>query len=385
VSHALEPAAAAHDPLAAPPWKRRARIAAWAVGLFLVVATALPLVPTDDWWVRALEFPRPALAALLALAALGASWAALDRRRRPRVSAWVLLAAVLGALGFQLNRMWPYTPLHPARVPPAAGCAPEDGLSVLVANLRVANDGAARFLEEVRRARPDLVFVVEVDRRWIEALSPLEGDYPHRVLHPRDDFWGLALYARVGLVDPEIRHLLTGYVPSLRTGLRLGSGEVVEFHGLHPKPPTPRQGTGLRDAELLLTAEAARAGGRPAVVGGDLNAAAWSTITGLMQRVGGLLDPRVGRGFFLTFPAWLPAPLRFPIDHVLFTAGFRLLAVEVLPDIGSDHLPLLARLCHAPGEAARQAVPTPTEAELRRAREAIENGREDAARGGGGP
>ncbi len=376
----LDPAAA-RGLLMAPSWRRRARAAAWTAGPVLVAATALPLVPTDDWWVRALEFPRPALAALLALAALGA-WAALDRRR---VSTWVLLAAVLAAFAFQFHRMSPYTPLHPAQVPSVAGCAPGDSLSLVVANLREGNRGAARFLEEVRRARPDLVFVVEVDPYWVEALRPLEEDYPNRVLHPRDDFWGLALYARTRLVEPEVRHLLTGYVPSLRAGLRLGSGAVVEFHGLHPKPPTPRQGTGLRDAELLLAAEAARAGGRPAVVGGDLNAAAWSTITGLMQRIGGLLDPRVGRGFFLTFPTWLPAPLRFPIDHVLFTPEFRLLAVEVLPDIGSDHLPLLARLCHVPGDAAALAVAPPTDAERRRAREAIEDGRADAARGGGGP
>ena len=75
----------------------------------------------------------------------------------------------------------------------------------MVANLREGNDGVARFLEEVRRARPDLVFVVEVDRHWIGALRPLEDYYPNRVLHPRDDFWGLALYARLGLVDPEVR------------------------------------------------------------------------------------------------------------------------------------------------------------------------------------
>jgi hypothetical protein len=88
---------------------------------------------------------------------------------------------------------------------------------------------------------------------------------------------------------------------------------------------------------------------------------------------------------FLTFPTWVPAPLRFPIDHVLFTPEFRLRAVEALPDIGSDHLPLLARLCHAPGDARTPDIAPPTEAERRRAREAIENGREDAARGGGGP
>lgn len=382
MSRARDPAAA-HDFPADPPrkWRRGARIAAWMAGLVLVAATALPLVPTDDWWVRALEFPRPALAALLAIAALGA-WAALDRRR---ASAWTLLAAILAAFAFQLHAMWPYTPLHPEQALSSADCAPEDSLSLVVANLRKGNDGAARFLGEVRRARPDLVFVVEADRQWVEALRPLEGDYPNRVLHPQDNFWGLALYARVGLVEPEIRHLLTGYVPSLRTGLRLGSGAVVEFHGLHPKPPTPRHGTGMRDAELLLAAEAARAGDRPAVIGGDLNAAAWSAANGLMQRIGGLLDPRVGRGFFLTFPAWLPSPLRFPIDHVLFTPGFRLLAVEVLPDVGSDHLPLLARLCHVPTDADARAVAPPTEAERRRAWEAIENGRADAARGGGGP
>jgi endonuclease/exonuclease/phosphatase (EEP) superfamily protein YafD len=362
--------------LAAPPGRRAARIAARAAGTALVAATALPLVPTDDWWVRALEFPRPALAALLVAAALGA-WAALDRWRG---STWALLAAILAALGWQLHQMQPYTLLHPMQVPSVADCAPGDDLSLLVANLREGNQGATRFLEEVRRAQPDLVFVVEVDRYWVEALRPLQEDYPSHVLHPRDDFWGLALYTRADLVEPEIQHLLTGYVPSLRTGLRLGSGAVVEFHGLHPKPPTPRQGTGLRDAELLLAAEAARAGGRPAVVGGDLNAAAWSRITRLMQRIGGLLDPRVGRGFFLTFPTWLPTPLRFPIDHILFTPGFRLLAIEVLPDIGSDHLPLLTRLCLTPADATARAIAPPTEAERRRAREAIEDGRADAAR-----
>jgi endonuclease/exonuclease/phosphatase (EEP) superfamily protein YafD len=361
------------------PWKHVTRIAVRVAASVLTAATALPLVPTDDWWVRALEFPRPALAVLLALAAL-AAWAALDRRR---AAIRFLLAAVLAAFAFQLYAMWPYMPPHPAQVPSAADCAPEDGLSLVVANLREGNNGVARFLEEVHRAKPDLVFVVEVDRHWVETLRPLEEEYPHRAIHPRDDFWGIALYSRVDLVEPEVRHLLTGYVPSLRTGLRLGSGAVVEFHGLHPKPPTPRHGTGMRDAELLLAAEAARAGRRPAVVAGDLNAAAWSAVTGLMQRIGGLLDPRIGRGFFLTFPTWLPAPLRFPIDHVLFNPEFRLRAIELLPDIGSDHLPLLARLCHAPGDAGAPHAAPPTEAERRRAREAIEDGRADAARGGG--
>lgn len=348
------------------------RIAVWAAGLALVGATLAPLVPTDDWWVRALDFPRPLLALLLVLAM--AAWPLLDRR----AASWALLAGLVAALGLQLRWLWPYTPLHPVQALPAGDCAPEDRLSVVVANLRVSNQGAGPFLDAVRRADPDAVFAVEVDPGWLRALQPLEAAYPHHVLHPRADFWGFALYTRLETVQPEVRHLVSGYVPSLRTGLRLRSGAVVTFHGLHPKPPLPSEGTGQRDAELLLAAEEVRGGGA-ALIGGDLNAVAWSPVTRLLQRVGGMLDPRVGRGVFATFPTWLPGPLRFPIDHVFFTPEFRLLAVERLPDIGSDHLPLLARLCHRPEAVAeaRERVPQAGEADFRRAQEAILDGRED--------
>lgn len=349
------------------------RIALWAVGLLLIGATLAPLLPTDDWWARALDFPRPLLAVLL-LAGL-AAWPLLDRRRG---ASRALLAGLLGALGLQLHALWPYTPLHPLQALPAGECPEERRLSAVVANLRVNNAGAGPFLEAVRRADPDLVFVVEVDHGWLRALQPLEAAYPHRLLHPRADYWGFALYTRFELVGPEVRHLVSGYVPSLRTGLRLRSGAVVGFHGLHPKPPLPTEGTGQRDAELLLAAAAVHEGGA-ALIGGDLNAVAWSPVTRLLQQIGGLLDPRIGRGIFPTFPTWLPAPLRFPIDHIFFTPEFRLLAVEQLPDIGSDHLPLLARLCHLPeaAEEARQRTPRAGEAERRRAREMIRDGQED--------
>jgi endonuclease/exonuclease/phosphatase (EEP) superfamily protein YafD len=347
----------------------------WAVCLFPVIATLLPVVPTDDWWIRIFDFPRPQIAAVLALA-MPAAWLLLGLRRAATRS---LAVAMLASLGLQLAWLWPYTTMHPVQAPATGACGAEHRLSLVVANLREGNSGAAPLLDAVRQADPDLVFVVEVDRQWVDALRPLEERYAHRVLHPRDDFWGFALYARLDLVDPEVRHLLSDYVPSLRTGLRLGSGAVAWLHGLHPKPPLPGEGTGQRDAELLLAAQAVRDAARPAVVAGDLNAVAWSDTTALVQRIGALLDPRVGRGAFVTFPTWLPAPLRVPIDHVFFTLDFRLLGIERLPDIGSDHLPLLARLCHvASGDEPRGRPPAATGADRRRAQEAIEDGREDA-------
>lgn len=333
---------------------------------------------TDIWWIRIFDFPRPQIAALLALVALAA---ALFLNHR-RWTTWALLTGMVTSLGLQLSHIWPYTALHSVQAEAVLGCDERQRISVVVANLQASNSGAARFLNVVRDVDPDVIFVVEVDRGWADALRPLERSHVEHRVHPRDDAWGLALYSRLPLVEPELRHLLSDYVPSIRSGLRLRSGEVVQFQGLHPKPPIPGNGTSERDAELLLAAQAAREGSAPAIIGGDLNDVAWSDTTQLFQRIGGLLDPRVGRGLFATWNANLPALLRWPLDHIFFTAELRLLEVRRLPAVGSDHFPIMVALCHRPMESrpARQAL-SPTEDDLLRAREVIEKGRSDARRG----
>jgi endonuclease/exonuclease/phosphatase (EEP) superfamily protein YafD len=188
------------------------------------------------------------------------------------------------------------------------------------------------------------------------------------------------LFSRLRLVDPEVRFLIDEYVPSIRAGLETRSGAVVALHSVHPAPP-PLQDAARRDAELLLVALVVREGGgaRPAIVMGDLNDVAWSATTRLFQKVGGLLDLRVGRGVFPTFHADRPL-LRWPLDHVFFDRSFGLMGAEVMPDVGSDHFPFLAALCHRPGAAWAHDVPEADPEDLRAAAEAVRDGREKAAR-----
>jgi hypothetical protein len=74
------------------------------------------------------------------------------------------------------------------------------------------------------------------------------------------------------------------------------------------------------------------------------------------MRVGELLDPRVGRGLYPTYHVdnWL---MSWPLDQIPFQDGITQAEWEIPPPSGSDHAPVLAGLCLAPGLAGRQSAP----------------------------
>ena len=153
----------------------------------------------------------------------------------------------------------------------------------------------------------------------------------------------MAMFSRLELLQPTIRFLVDDAIPSIKTGVRLRSGAVIDLYGLHPQPPAPLQDSTERDIELVLVGVEIKSTGRPSVALGDLNDVAWSPTTAEFARAGDLLDPRRGRGFFNTYPARLPG-LRYPLDYVFHTKHFSISNMRVLPKTGSDHLPLIAVL-----------------------------------------
>jgi endonuclease/exonuclease/phosphatase (EEP) superfamily protein YafD len=338
----------------------------------LVLVTVLPFVPTNDWWIRIWDFPRIQVAALLGLVLL--AFPLIHDRRKLRT--WGVAACVAVALACQLVLIRPYTPLHPIEVTRTASCASDSIVQLLVANVLMTNRRAEPLLDHVRRLEPDVVLLLETDAWWDERLAPMRASYPFVVSRPRGDFYGLHLFSRLELVDAKVRYLIDDYVPSVRAGLRLRSGALIDFHGVHPRPP-PHQDTARRDAELLITAREVREIGPPSIVAGDLNDVTWSRTTRLFQETGGLLDPRIGRGPYPTYNANWPL-LRWPLDHVFFEREFGFSDLRVLGDIGSDHFPVYAALCHAPGLADRREPPRPEPEDLKAAAEAIREGREEA-------
>jgi endonuclease/exonuclease/phosphatase (EEP) superfamily protein YafD len=320
----------------------------YLIGLICIAATLLPLSRREVWWIRACDFPRLQIVA----ASLGVFVVLVVAGAMHDPPGQLLVLALLGCIAYQLAVILPYTRLWRVEIP--ASRTPPDNrtLSLLVVNVLMSNHEADRLLALVRTHAPDLVLALETDHWWCQHFEQLQ-DYAFKLKHPQDNTYGMLLLSKLELVEPELRFLLKPDVPSVRTGLRLQSGEVITLHGLHPEPPSPTEAdsSAPRDAELVLVAREAAEADRPTIVAGDLNDVAWSHTSRLFRRVSRLLDPRIGRGMFNSFHAdnWL---LRWPLDHVFVSSDFLLRDMQRLPAFGSDHFPILIRLDHHPRAAA---------------------------------
>ena len=151
-----------------------------------------------------------------------------------------------------------------------------------------------------------------------------------------------------------VRCAVVDLVPSIKAVVRNRAGMPFRLYAIHPEPPVLYLDSKGRDAEIALVGIEAKKDPLPALVVGDINDVAWSTTTTRFQRLSGLLDPRVGRGFYNTFDARYPL-LRWPLDHLFHDPAFRLIEMRRGPDIGSDHFPMIFSLALTTHEAAHDA------------------------------
>ena len=312
----------------------------WGLGALAVVASIIPIWRTTRWWVRIWDFPRFQIA-LLALVVL-----AVAPLLRPPEGPfdWMLLGSLVGVLFWQSTWVGPYLPGAPRPVKTCEGVVESNRIALLTTNVLQKNRDVHRLIEIIREADPDLVLAVEVDEWWAERLSEgLTARYPNKISYPLSNGYGLALFTRLELIEPRVQFVLDEAIPSVKTGVRLRSGSIVEIYGVHPRPPSVLQDTTERDIELVRVATTIKERGAPAIVLGDLNDVAWSPTTAMFMKTGGLLDPRRGRGFYNTYPARWPG-LRYPLDYIFSTSHFKICSMRVLPSFGSDHLPLIAEL-----------------------------------------
>lgn len=345
------------------------QIIIYAVGLLAIILTVLPFLKFGAWWIRIGDFPRLQIAfGCLAMAVL-----LLVFYFPSGAVEIVFIVFLIACAVYQLFRVLPYLPIYPKQVEKAELSNADKTIKLLIYNVLIENRETAKLLELVKQVNPDVILLAEPDERWLREVSELELEYPFFVKHPLDNAYGIALFSRLKLENPQLKFIIEDDIPSIHTGVEMVSGDMINLFCLHPRPPIPPENdrSDERDAELIIVGREIKATDKPTIIAGDLNDVAWSRTTTLFQKISGLLDPRIGRGLYSSFHThhWF---VRFPLDHVFHSNHFRLAELKRLPDIGSDHFPIFIALSYEPTAEFTQEAPEATAEEKQEADEMLE-------------
>jgi endonuclease/exonuclease/phosphatase (EEP) superfamily protein YafD len=212
-------------------------------------------------------------------------------------------------------------------------------LRLLQINVHTANRRHEAVEELVMSERPDILALLEVNRRWLEALASLHRHYPHRIERPQDDNFGIAVFSRFPIDDLSLRPLHHDGIYMALGRFSLGSTPVT-LAVAHAVPPAGPEYAALRNEQLGELSEILRSFRGEIILLGDLNTSPWSPVHRRLERSTGLHNSARGFGLLPTWPAGF-RPLMIPLDHCLLSSGLRAVAFEAGPEVGSDHLPVL--------------------------------------------
>lgn len=316
----------------------------------LAIGTSLLslLYEINIWWIKILNFPRQQLFIVSLLCLL--LFILINRRW----SLWPVFFSLglLTSIGLHAYFILPYTFLASYQVAwaDADSVNEKSTVSIMIANVYMKNRNAEAFLDILEHVDPDMMLAMETDQWWENALQPLQAHYPYSLEYPLDNTYGMLLYSKYPLIDPEIKFLQHNDVPSFHTKVELPGGALFYFHGVHPVPPIMSEypdNIGEEAEELLEVGDMVAEHHMPAIVAGDFNDVAWSHTSRLFQAQSQLLDLRIGRGFYNTFSAH-SLFLRWPLDHVYVTEEFEVLTINRLSKFGSDHFPLYVEVVLTP-------------------------------------
>jgi endonuclease/exonuclease/phosphatase (EEP) superfamily protein YafD len=308
--------------------------------IFFIISPFFPATGNPHWFFRTADFVRlQSLFIQLVLFVL-----LIYFEEKFTVFSWILLFALVAVMIYQLYKVFPYSSFFPKRKSHAAS---DCHVSILAGNVLQTNSCYPDFLNEIKRFDPDLVLTMETNKDWENCLSEIEKDYPFTVKVPLENFYGMHVYSKKELTNVEVKYQVEDDKPSIFFDYTVEGNTPIFFCCLHPAPPSPTENetSKERDAELMLTGKQIRNEDKPSVVCGDMNDVVWSRTTRLFKKMTGMIDPRVGRGFFSTYHAGYFF-LRFPLDHLFHTRDLFVGKMIRSKNFGSDHFAMYYEIFH---------------------------------------
>ena len=308
----------------------------WITSVLAILSMLIPAIRHNYWVFRVFDYPR--FQKFIILLILIVAW--FFTFENPNIYEYIILTAEVISAGYLFYIIFPYTDYGKTMIDKIQPNPGEKVLDILVCNVYQNNRNYQKLIDLVKEENPSVVFFLETDEEWQNALKTVTKNYEYKIEVPLANTYGLLFYSHFPVINYEINYLIDDDIPSIIADLEYNE-QTVRLFGIHPTPPVPQENpeSTERDAEILLVGEKAKNYGKPSIVFGDLNDVAWSRTTKLFLKSSGMLDPRRGRGMFNTFHAkyWF---LRWPLDHFFVSPHFRLVDMKVMKSVDSDHFPI---------------------------------------------
>lgn len=255
---------------------------------------------------------------------------------RKRVFFWLALSFF--ALVIQFTTV--FWPVYSSSIPSFSNGTE---LSILYSNVYVHNKTPEKLRALIQKQQPAVICLTEVSQEWLDKLD-IGADYPYSYLRPGKSADGNAIYSRLPL--SELRRVPEeGYFASLFARIELSPLSFAYLKLIHAPPPQ-LDPAGLKRLEFFteLAKESRENEKSRTILVGDFNTASSNRLLG---EIVGLFGLRLASNGWFDFPTWRPVEfplLVAPIDHLAIGRDVFTESYGAGPDIGSDHLPLLARL-----------------------------------------
>ena len=235
----------------------------------------------------------------------------------------------LGAATLLLTVVWCLAVL-PGNLPGGAG--PSD-LRIVSANVLSSNPTIAVLADAIADEEADLLLIQEVGDAWKATLDAMPA-YPHRLAIPRQDNFGIAIYARHPLRDLDAFDVQG--VPWMEATLDI-DGIAVRAITVHTLPPVSDDYHAVWQDQLAQLETLMDGAEGPTIVAGDLNLTRHSpTFRRLLATGFHTAHAECGQSWQRTWPATLQVEVFRP-DHVFLSPELRCVGLSHLPGAGSDH------------------------------------------------
>ncbi|HAA33462.1 MAG TPA: endonuclease/exonuclease/phosphatase [Cyanobacteria bacterium UBA8553] len=230
-------------------------------------------------------------------------------------------------------------------------------LRVLSSNINIKNSHYSKVISFVKKERPDIAIIMEVNEAGIKQLSSLNEILPYSVTstksHP--DQLGIVVYSKLPLDNTSVKFFGTSTNPSILADLKI-NGQVISLIATHPPPPFKPALFQVRNQHLDEMSQYVQQLKNPVVLAGDLNITMWSPYYRKFVSQTKLRNSRKGFGVlpswpmkanyshYSKIPPLLSSLVAIPIDHCLISPGLKVSNIRTGENVNSDHLPLIIDL-----------------------------------------